>query len=197
MEKIYLIHAKAQNGKDTCAERIKHYYELKGKKVLIIAFADYVKFVLDKYYGIPHARTKEYRTHIQQFATDQVRSAVPNFWAEVVAQLLYSIRNDFDIVVIPDWRFENELQAIGFYMIDEFRSGETQLIKVLIERENYYFIDNMTEEQRAHQSENELDNFENFDYTIINRQNEFDEFFKDINTMIKEIENDFTEQGSV
>ena len=26
--------------------------------------------------------------------------------------------------------------------------------------------------------ENELDNFENFDYTIINRQNEFDEFFK-------------------
>ena len=197
MEKIYLIHAKAQNGKDTCAERIKHYYELKGKKVLIIAFADYVKFVLDKYYGIPHARTKEYRTHIQQFATDQVRSAVPNFWAEVVAQLLYSIRNDFDIVVIPDWRFENELQAIGFYMIDELRSRETQLIKVLIERENYYFIDNMTEEQRAHQSENELDNFENFDYTIINRQNEFDEFFKDINTMIKEIENDFTEQGSV
>lgn len=82
-------------------------------------------------------------------------------------------------------------------MIDELRSGETQLIKVLIERENYYFIDNMTEEQRAHQSENELDNFENFDYTIINRQNEFDEFFKDINTMIKEIENDFTEQGSV
>jgi guanylate kinase len=55
----------------------------------------------------------------------------------------------------------------------------------------------MTEEQRAHQSENELDNFENFDYTIINRQNEFDEFFKDINTMIKEIENDFTEQRSV
>ena len=55
----------------------------------------------------------------------------------------------------------------------------------------------MTEEQRAHQSENELDNFKNFDYTIINRQNEFDEFFKDINTMIKEIENDFTEQGSV
>ena len=38
----------------------------------------------------------------------------------------------------------------------------------------------MTEEQRAHQSENELDNFENFDYTIINRQNEFDEFFKKI-----------------
>ena len=112
MEKIYLIHAKAQNGKDTCAERIKHYYELKGKKVLIIAFADYVKFVLDKYYGIPHARTKEYRTRIQQFATDQVRSASPDFWAKTVSNLLYCIQNDFDIVVIPDWRFENGEEII-------------------------------------------------------------------------------------
>lgn len=192
MEKIYLIHAKAQNGKDTCAERIKHYYELKGKRVLIIAFADYVKFVLDKYYGIPHARTKEYRTRIQQFATDQVRSASPDFWAKTVSNLLYCIQNDFDIVVIPDWRFENEYKNLRWNI-----GADINIIKVLIERENYYFIDNMTEEQRAHQSENELDNFENFDYTIINRQNEFDEFFKDINTMIKEIENDFTEQRSV
>ena len=46
MEKIYLIHAKAQNGKDTCAERIKHYYELKGKKVLIAAALTYVASVL-------------------------------------------------------------------------------------------------------------------------------------------------------
>ena len=192
MEKIYLIHAKAQNGKDTCAERIKHYYELKGKKVLIIAFADYVKFVLDKYYNTPHARTKEYRTRIQQFATDQVRSVSPDFWAQTVCKLLYSIQNDYDIVVIPDWRFENEYKNLRWTI-----GADIDIIKVLIERENYYFIDNMTEEQRAHQSESELDNFENFDYTIINRQNEFDEFFKDINTMIKEIENDFTEQGSV
>ena len=135
LERIYLLHARAQSGKDTCAAIMKEEYEKRGKRVIVIAFADYVKFVLDKYYGIPHARTKEYRTRIQQFATDQVRSASPDFWAKTVSNLLYCIQNDFDIVVIPDWRFENEYKNLRWNI-----GADVNIIKVLIERENYYFI---------------------------------------------------------
>lgn len=193
MEKIYLIHARAQSGKDTAAVCIKNYYEREGKKVMIIAFADYVKFVLDKYYNTPHERSVEYRTRIQQFATDQVRHWTPNFWADTVAQLIYATREDFDVVVIPDWRFHNELAAISFFMQDELDSDETKLVKVLITREDNNSTDKMTEEQRSHQSECELDNYENFDYNIINKTNYLSDFYKQIEAMIKETENDSRE----
>ena len=193
MEKIYLIHARAQSGKDTAATCIKNYYERNGKRVMIIAFADYVKFVLDKYYNTPHERTVEYRTRIQQFATDQVRHQTPNFWADTVAQLIYATREDFDIVVIPDWRFYNELAVTRFFMQNELDSGETKLVKVLITREDNNSTDKMTEEQRSHQSECELDNYENFDYNIINKTNYLSDFYKQIEVMIKETENDFRE----
>lgn len=193
MEKIYLIHARAQSGKDTAATCIKNYYEQLDKRVMVIGFADYVKFVLDRYYKTPSERTPKYRTRIQQFATEQVRHWIPSFWAQTVAQLIYATREDFDIVVIPDWRFENELQALLFYMVDEFQSGETQLIKVLITRENNNITDNMSEEQRNHQSECELDNYQNFDYNIINTTDFIHDFYARIRTMIEEIENDSRE----
>ena len=112
MEKVYLIHARAQSGKDTAASYMKQYYEQRGKRVIIIAFADYVKYVLEKYYNTPHERTVEYRTRIQEFATDQVRSYNPNFWVYTVAELLYCIRDDFDIAIIPDARFPRESRII-------------------------------------------------------------------------------------
>ena len=47
MDKVFLLHARAQSGKNTCANLMKEYYEQKGKRVIIIAFADYVKFIED------------------------------------------------------------------------------------------------------------------------------------------------------
>ena len=168
LERIYMLHARAQSGKDTCAAIMKEEYEKRGKRVIIIAFADYVKFVLNKYYGIPHARTKEYRTRIQQFATDQVRSISPDFWARTVSNLLYCIQNDFDIVVIPDWRFENEFSSM------RARFSYSIVVPVLITRPENEKTDNMTDAQRNHQSETELDNYKNFDYNIINEFGKLD-----------------------
>lgn len=185
MERIYLIHAKAQSGKDTCAEYMKEVYEAKGKRVLIIAFADYVKFVLDKYYHTPACRTPEYRTRIQSFATDQVRKSVPNYWAEVVAQLLYAIRDDFDIVIIPDWRFKNELSALEFYLMDEVHMGQIAIVKMFLYRIKNQETDHMTDDQRQHQSETELDNFVNFDYNILNKTGCLDETKEHLKSIIE------------
>lgn len=189
MEKVYLIHARAQSGKDTAATCMKQYYEQRGKRVIIIAFADYVKYVLEKYYNTPHERTIEYRTRIQEFATDQVRFYNPNFWVYTVAELLYCIRDDFDIAIIPDWRFMNEYTTLNLYM-EEIGASITT---VLIIREKNNDTDNMTETQRNHQSECELDNYKNFDYTIINKTDFINDFFTHIKTMIEEIENDSRE----
>lgn len=185
IEKVYLIHAAAQSGKNTCADCIKEYYESRyKKKVLIIAFADYVKFVLDKYYNTPFERTEEYRSRIQNFATDQCRKIDTNIWADTVVRLLNVITNDYDIVIIPDWRFKNEYDQLSYL------NSNPDIIKIKITRPNNESTDNMTEEQREHSSERNLDNFKKFDYNICNETSMLNKTYQQIMDMIDEVEND-------
>ena len=169
LERIYLLHAHAQSGKDTCATIMKEEYEKRGKRVIIIAFADYVRWCLDKYYGVTDYKTPEGRTIIQHFATDLVRKNDPTFWGRTVADLLRAIEDDFDYAIIPDWRFENEFAAL------RNRFSYSIVVPVLITRPDNEKTDNMTDEQRKHQSEIELDNWKFFDYTIINEFNKLEE----------------------
>ena len=174
-----MLHARAQSGKDTCAAIMKEEYEKRGKRVIIIAFADYVRWCLDKYYGVTDYKTPEGRTIIQHFATDLVRKNDPTFWGRTVGDLLRAIEDDFDYAIIPDWRFENEFGCLTS------RFSPSLIVKVLIDRPNNELTDNMTDAQRNHQSETELDNYKNFDYNISNEFNKLDETRKQIIKMIE------------
>ena len=182
IEKIYLLHAHAQSGKDTCANIMREEYEKRGKKVITIAFADYVRWSLEKYYGVKDYKTPEGRTLIQHFATDLVRKNDPTFWGRTVADLLWAIQDDFDIVLIPDWRFHNE------YSVMASRFGHSKIVPVLITRPGNEFTDNMTQEQRNHQSESELDNYQNFSYNILNEYGKLEETTAQLVMMINEEE---------
>lgn len=168
LERIYMLHARAQSGKDTCAAIMKEEYEKRGKRVIVIAFADYVRWCLDKYYGVTDYKTPEGRTIIQHFATDFVRKNDPTFWGRTVADLLRAIEDDFDYAIIPDWRFENEFSSM------RARFSYSIVVPVLITRPENEKTDNMTDAQRNHQSETELDNWKFFDYNIINEFGKLD-----------------------
>ena len=161
---------------------MREEYEKRGKRVIIIAFADYVRWSLEKYYGVKDYKTPEGRTLIQYFATDLVRKNDPTFWGRTVADLLWAIQDDFDIVLIPDWRFHNE------YSVMASRFGYDKIVPVLITRPGNEFTDNMTQEQRNHQSESELDNCQYFDYHIINEYNKLQETSEQLIIMINEEE---------
>lgn len=180
IEKIFLLHAHAQSGKDTCAALMKEEYEKMGKKVIIISFADYVKFVLTKYYGIEDFKSVIGRTTIQQFATEQVRYHDPTFWARTVADLLNAIDKDYSIAIIPDWRFHNE------YSVMAARFSHEIVVPILITRPNVEEVDNLTTSQREHQSETELDDFRNFKYTIYNHQGKLEQTREQLIYLIKE-----------
>lgn len=182
LERIYLLHAHAQSGKDTCAAIMKEEYEKRGKRVIIIAFADYVRCCLDKYYGVKDYKTPEGRTIIQHFATDLVRKNDPTFWGRTVADLLRAIEDDFDYAIIPDWRFENEYTSLAS------RFDWHIIPRVLITRPENEKTDNMTDAQRNHQSETELDNYKNFDYNIINEYGKLENTREQLVAMINKEE---------
>lgn len=178
IKKIFLLHAHAQSGKDTCAAIMREEYENRGWRVITIAFADYVRWSLEKYYGVKDYKTPEGRTLIQHFATDLVRKNDPTFWGRTVADLLKAIEEDFDYVIIPDWRFMNEYEVLNN------RFAPHTIVQVKIDRPNNELTDNMTDAQRNHQSEVELDKYENFDYNIVNEFGKLEETEKQLINMI-------------
>lgn len=163
MEKILLLHAKAEAGKDTCAQLMKEEYEAVGKSVIIIAFADLVRFLLKEYYDVMEFKSPQGRSIIQHFATEKIRGQDELFWARHVATFLSFIQDDFDVAIIPDWRFKNELEQMLFTFDEE------TVVPILITRANVCSVDNMTELQRKHISETELDDLDESFYSFIIR----------------------------
>ena len=167
MEKIYMLRATAQSGKNTVAELMKKYYEEEyNKSVIIIAEADYVKYTLSTYYGINDFKSKEGRSKIQKFATDEARGVDPYVWTHVVTGFLNAVQKDFDIAIIPDWRFYNEYEDM-----EKVFPGKVKTISIT--RPGVDKVDNMTTEQRQHKSETELAEFDNYNYNIVNYNGDF------------------------
>ena len=165
MNNTILISGKAGSGKDMTAQFMKEELEKHGKKVLIIKYGDAVKWVLKDYFGWDGKKDIVGRTLLQRVGTDIVRACHPNFWTGIVVGLLQSFEpyNDFDIALVPDARFPNEVNIA--------LANLQNCVAVRIERKNpegtEWINPNLTEDQRNHPSETSLDCFA-FDYVIHN-----------------------------
>ena len=161
--KVILISGKAGHGKDQFASFLKDALEAANKTVLIIKFGDAVKWMAKDYLGWNGEKDEHGRTLLQQFATDTMRTQYPTYWGEIVAKFI-AAENKWDIVLLSDWRFENEFETIYKYNSD--------IITVRVNRFDsngkLYYNSNMRNHQLTHISECELDNF-NFEYIIENR----------------------------
>ena len=158
--KILLISGKSGHGKDTFAQMLKEQLELKKKTVLIIRFGDAVKWFARTCFNWDGEKNEFGRTLLQTIGTDRLRTKFPTYWADIVAKFLAAIPV-WDYVLIPDWRFENELETIDTFLnnIYTFRIER-------YENNELYHNPAMNKEQLNHISECELDNCNSFDWTI-------------------------------
>ncbi len=151
---IITISGKARAGKDSTASILKEKLEAKNKKVLIVHYADYLKFICQKYFGWDGNKDEKGRQILQYIGTDVVRKRKPDLWATVVLELLQSFSPDYDFALIPDTRFPNEVNK----MKDNFDCISINVIRLKYEND-------LTPEQRLHPSETSLDGFK-FDYVL-------------------------------
>jgi len=163
--KIILISGKSASGKDTFAKILSNKLIDQNKKVMIAHFADLVKFYATQYYNWNGEKDEAGRALLQKIGTTIMRGYNDRYWGDIIGQLIAGISpyNDFDICLIPDWRFYSEFDAITDYCNDVI----TVRINRKDENGNYYINPSMTHEQIWHQSEIELDNF-NFEWIIEN-----------------------------
>ena len=141
--KVITISGRARHGKDTLANIIEKELTSEGYKVLITHYADLLKYICKQYFNWNGKKDKAGRTLLQYVGTDVVRKAKPDFWVSFMADFLTIFKSEWDVVIIPDTRFPNEVQYL--------KDAGLDVIHCHINRTN--FDDGMTEEQRNHISE--------------------------------------------
>jgi hypothetical protein len=155
MKQIFLISGKAQHGKDSTAKILQQ--KVHGTS-LIIHNADFLKYIASNYMGWKGGKSEPERTLLQWLGTEKVRIGMqkPLFWVETSCNIIKILEDKYDYFMIPDTRFKNEI----FYPQAIFPDMVTTL------RVNRLNFDNgLTEAQKNHISETELDYF-NFDWVL-------------------------------
>ena len=171
--KIILIAGKARTGKDAAAKIIQENLLNDGKKVLIIHYADLLKYLCSTYFNWDGNKDEVGRTLLQRVGTDIVRTQQPDYWVDFVIGFLSLFKNEWDYVIIPDCRFPNELE--------KWDNSDWDNITVKINRTD--FETPLTPEQQSHPSEVALDLYDNYNY-IINSENGLDKLDKAVNEFI-------------
>ena len=154
--KVILISAKAQHGKDTSALILKEIYEAKNKRVLITHYADLLKYICRTFFNWNGEKDDYGRTLLQQVGTNTVCAKQPDFWVDFIISILNLFNESWDIVIIPDCRFVNEIEKMR-------ANFDTTLIRIV----RPDFDNGLSEIQKQHLSETALDNFE-FDHIVYN-----------------------------
>lgn len=150
---IILIAGKAGSGKDTVAKMLDEILtETHRKRVLITHFGDLVKYVAKNFFDWDGIKDEDGRTLLQRIGTDVVRKNDPDYWVRFLSQMLYFFRNEFDYVLIPDFRFPNEY----FFLKEYLKDDGVDVITLNIERS---FVSSLTNEQKEHPSENMINDF--------------------------------------
>lgn len=123
----------------------------KGKRVMIVHYADYLKFIAKTYLGWNGEKDVQGRNLLQWLGTDKIRSSNYDFWVIVVANLIEVFKEDYDYFFIPDCRFPNEVT----YLNKQFGFEKVELVRIC--RKD--FISPLTEKQQKHPSETSMDDY--------------------------------------
>lgn len=156
--KVYIISGKAESGKNTCGNVIIDYYQSKGMKVVELPFAKYIKQYAKDYFNWDSKEETKPRELLQQLGTNIIRQKLNkmDFHVDRICEDIEILSYFFDIVIIPDCRFPNEIQ------IPKSKFDYVKTIRMI--RPNH--ISKLTKEQLKHYSECALDSYTDWDYII-------------------------------
>lgn len=159
---IITVSAKAQHGKDSFANAFIEKANNLHYRTLIIHYGDILKYVCKQYFGWNGEKDEAGRHMLQQIGTNLCRKNNQNVWTNCVIELVKALRTEYDFVVIPDTRFENEIEC--------WEDTEFFVYTVRLNRYNEdgtEYDNGLTEEQKRHPSETSLDDWK-FNYVVEN-----------------------------
>lgn len=174
--KIIILSGKARSGKDTTMNFLNEIYD----NIIQLQYGSYIKEYAKKISNWDGSEETKPRELLQQLGTDIIRKKIDNkFFIKKMIDDIKVYSYFFDIIVISDARFKIE--------IDDIKNTFKNVITIHIERPN--FDNGLTQEQKKHPSEIDLDNYNEFDYKLINDGN-LEDLKKKVEKLVEVIENE-------
>ena len=156
---IFIVSGKANSGKDTSCELINNYVKLKSIKSVNLQFSSYIKMYAKVISGWDGNEDTKPRSLLQELGTNIIRNKIDNefFIKRIIGDIkVYSYY--CDVITISDARLPLEIDSIN----SEFEN----VYKLNIQRPN--FENNLNCNERRHITEVALDDYNDYDYVVVN-----------------------------
>jgi len=133
--RVILISGKAEHGKDYVGNMIVKYLQSQGKRVMVMHFADMLKYCCKQYMGWDGNKDEAGRRILQQVGTDWRIGRNERIWADMTVMIAQHFSEQFDYCIVPDWRFIIEYNTF----CDSFGKKNVTTLRVIrYEDENYW-----------------------------------------------------------
>lgn len=170
--KIFIISGKARSGKNEISKIIEKSYS--NKKSITISFGYYIKDYAKRISDWDGSEETKPRELLQQLGIELVRNKIDKrLFIDRILQDIEIFSYFYDIIIISDVRLLDEITILKEIYPDS--------VSIRVIRNNYK--NNLTEEQKNHLTETDLDEFNDFDYVVENDKNLEDK----INKILSEV----------
>lgn len=155
---VIVLSGKARSGKDTSLSIFKKLYESKGKKVISLYYASYIKEYAKNISNWSGSEEDKPRELLQVLGTDIIRNTIDKkFFINRIIEDIKVYSKFFDVIIIGDARFPDE--------IDSIKEVFNNVISVHINRKDMNLL---TSKEKQHITETALDSYKGYDYEIEN-----------------------------
>ena len=156
--KIFVVGGKSGSGKGEVAKMIEEFYIYKLKKCAVTEFSKYLKLFAKELTDWDGVSQKKPRDFLQQFGS-KIREYDKYFFTKRMIEdvNIYELAG-IEVLIIADARMPEE--------IEELKENYDEVYSIYVV--NQFAQSKLTIEQQAHITENALENYNEFDWTIAN-----------------------------
>lgn len=172
--KIFLISGKARSGKGEVSKIIRDYY--KDKKTIIISFGHYIKDYAKRISDWDGNEDTKPRELLQQLGIEIIKNKIDDkLFIRRIVEDISVFSYFYDIIIVNDVRLVDEIETL--------KEKYKDITSIRINRNN--FDNKLTDNQKKHITEIDLDNYEKFDYYVENEskvdlKNKIEEILKEV-----------------
>ena len=161
--KLYLICGKARAGKDTFAKLIKQDEEKDNNKVCILKLTTPLYSWAEDYFNYDKEKDEKPRELLQTLGYDilQLKLKKKDFLLDYLITTIEVLDNYYDVGLITDGRLVHEIEVL------KAKYPNTKTILLTNMKDN-----KLTNKEKNHQTEIDLDDYKDFDYIVENKDME-------------------------
>ena len=165
--KIFIISGKARSGKNEISKIIEKSYS--NQKSITISFGYYIKDYAKRISDWDGSEETKPRDLLQHLGIELVRNKIDKrLFIDRILQDIEIFSYFYDIIIVSDARLLDEITIL--------KEKYPNSVSIRVVRNDYE--NNLTEEQKNHLTETDLDNFNDFDYIVENDENLEDKITK-------------------